>query len=128
MTWQQSPFPPNMQPPSQPHTTDVCLTQAMIDKYGAPMPQAHDGCAISNVALHSHNMTGNWVCSGRMSGNGSLESTWSDDGHAKGKLHFVGSVQAGSGTKPIEWTTDSESVFKSSDCGDVKPMTAPPGR
>ena len=27
-------------PGGGPHTTQVCLTQAMIDKYGAPMPQS----------------------------------------------------------------------------------------
>jgi hypothetical protein len=125
-TWQQSPFPASMQPSGEPQTTNVCLTQEIIDKYGAPMPSARSGCAVSNVVVHSHDMTADWVCSGHMSGKGSLESAWTDDGHAKGKLHFVGSVQGSSGVKPIEFITNSTSVFKSSDCGDVKPAAAPP--
>ncbi len=50
MTFQQSPMPPGMQAPpgspfgGGPRTTQVCLTQAMIDKYGAPMPTSRGDC------------------------------------------------------------------------------------
>ena len=104
MAWQQSPMPAGMKmPPGMnspfggcPHTTQVCLTQAMIDKYGAPMPQSRNGeCQISNVVLKPTSMTADWVCRGRMAGKGTLESSWTDPNHAIGKVHFTGIMQMG---------------------------------
>ena len=134
MTFQQSPLPPGVTlPPGAKSpfgggttTTPVCLTQAMIDKYVAPMPQAHNnGCQITNVVLKSTSMTANLVCSGKTSGTGTIESSWAEHDHAKGKIHFTGTIQAGPNTRPIEWTAESASVFKGADCGDVKPLPMP---
>jgi hypothetical protein len=130
MTWQQSPLPPGMQPPPgspfapTPHTTQVCLTQAMIDKYGAPMPQSRD-CQISNVVIKATSMSADWVCSGRMTGKGTLESSWADPNHAVGKVHFVSTIQMGPNAKTVEYTIESSSVYKGPDCGDVKPAAMP---
>ena len=103
MTWQQSPFPANMPAPpagNSPfgggsHVSQVCLTQEAIDRFGAPMPQSRGGCQVENVVKSSNSMKADWVCSGAMSGKGTLESHWSEDGHATGKVHFVGSMQMG---------------------------------
>jgi hypothetical protein len=130
-TLQQSPFPPGMEIPSTsplsagPHVTQVCLTQAMIDKYGAPVPESRTECQLVNVQKEEHDMTADLVCSGRMSGKGTLKSSWPDPEHAKGTIHFLGSVQAGPNPRPIEWTRESNSIFKSEDCGDVKPVELP---
>ena len=132
--WQQSPFPENA-PASQaaaansfmaagPHTMKVCLTQEQIDRYGAITPTSRS-CQVANVVKGAHIMTAEWICSGLMSGKGTLESEWIDDSHAKGTVHFIGSIQAGPSPKPIEFTAESTSVFKSSDCGNVKPLAAP---
>lgn len=123
-TWQQSPFPGGAAPGGGTTTTKVCLTQEQIDKYGAIVPQTR-GCQITNIVKKGNGMTADMVCTGSMSGKGTLESTSTDGEHAKGKVHFIGSIQAGPNTKPIEWTTASSSVFKSPDCGDVKPVGAP---
>jgi len=134
MTWQQTPMPPGMTMPpganspfsATTHTSQICLTQAMIDKYGAPMPQSRNGeCQISNVALHPASMTADWICSGRMAGKGTLESSWADPNHAKGKVHFVGTMQVGSNTRTIEYTIESSSIYKSPDCGSVQPQPMP---
>jgi hypothetical protein len=132
MTWQQSPFPAGMTPPpgspfaGGPSTKQICLTQAIIDKYGAPPPQSRAGdCTVTNVQKSDHGMTATMVCTGRMTGNGSVESSWSDPEHAKGKVHFTGTVQGRNGTMPVEWTTESTSVFKSADCGSVQPIPIP---
>src|ERR1035437_2341793 len=128
MTWQQSPMPPGMTMPpganspfgATTHTPHVCLTQAMIDKYGAPMPQSRNGeCQISNVVLHPASMTADWIRSGRMTGKGRLESSWTDPNHAKGKVHFVGAMQMGPNTRTIEYTIESSSIYKGPDCGGV---------
>jgi hypothetical protein len=131
MTWQQSPMPPGMQAPpgspfgGGPRTTQVCLTQAMIDRYGAPMPSSHGDCQIANVVLKATSMTADWICSGRMAGKGTLESSWAIPDHAIGKVHFVGTMQMRQNSMPVEWTINSSSVYKGPDCGSVQPMPMP---
>jgi len=118
-TWQKSPSPTAV--PGGTRTTLVCLTQEQIDKYGAIVPHTR-GCQVTNLVKKGDGMTADWVCSGAMSGKGTLEGHLIDSNHAQGKLHFAGSLQAGPNAMPIEWTTLSSSVFKSADCGDVKPV------
>jgi hypothetical protein len=127
-TWQQSPMPAGMaNSPTAPttRTTQVCLTQQQIDKYNAIIPSMTAGCHLTNVVKKANGMTGDMICTGRMSGKATLESSATDSEHATGKMHFVGSIELGGTSKPIEWTANSNSVFKSPDCGAVKPMVAP---
>ncbi len=126
MTWQQSPLPGNSTggpPPNPPpHTTQVCLTQAMIDKYGGPIPQTHE-CKMMNVNKTAGGMTADWVCNGRMSGKGTIESSWADENRSTGKIHFAGTMQVGqTGSHPVEWTNEITSVYEGSDCGSIKPV------
>jgi hypothetical protein len=127
MTWQQSPMPGGGAPPGGafgggPKTSQVCVTQAMIDKFGSPMAQTRAGCQVTNVEKTDHSMSAVMTCSGRMTGSGKIEASWTDSDHAQSKVHFKGSIQAGPNPRPIEWTIDSTSVFKSADCGSVKPI------
>jgi hypothetical protein len=120
MTWQQSPMP------AGPHTTQVCVTQAMIDKYGAPMPQSRNNeCQISNVVMHPSSMTADWICSGKMAGKGTVESSWTDPDHARSKVHFLGSMPMGPNTMTMEYTIETSSIYKGPDCGSVKPLPMP---
>jgi hypothetical protein len=126
--WQQSPFPTGATPAALGgiHTTQVCLTQAQIDRYGAILPESHNNsCQVINLVKKSNGMTADMVCTGRMSGKSSMEASWSDDVHATGKVHFVGAMQLGQNSKPIEWTSTSSSTFKGADCGSVKPLPMP---
>lgn len=134
MTWQQSPMPPGMtMPPGAnspfgggPHTTQVCLTQELIDKYGAPPPQSRNNqCQIANVVKKANSMTADWICSGMMAGKGSLEASWTDADHATSKVHFLGNMQMGPNSRPVEYTIESTSVYKGADCGSVKPLPMP---
>ncbi len=142
MTWQQSPFAPsepshNASSPAPAattspfgngtHTSNVCLTQEMIDKYGAPLPQSRD-CHVENLVKSADGMKADWVCTGRMFGKGTLESTRTEEDHARGHIHFAGTMVTSSGSKPVEFSIESASVFKSSDCGDVKPLPMPPDK
>jgi hypothetical protein len=130
-TWQQSPMPQGMPAPANspfaggPRTSLVCLTQAQIDRYGAIPPQGRGDCRASNIVKRSNGMSADWICTGAMNGKGTVESTWYDDGHSKSHVHFVGSVQAGPNSRPVEFTSDSTSVFKGADCGSVKPLPMP---
>ncbi|MGB6745427.1 MAG: DUF3617 domain-containing protein [Terracidiphilus sp.] len=133
MTWQQSPFPQGMQMPPQaaaafggaPHTTPYCLTQAMIDRFGAALPQSRGSCVVANLQKTADSMSADWICTGAMSGKGSLESHFSEDGTARGKVHFVGTMQMGQNSTPVEWTSVSTSVYKGPDCGSVQPPPMP---
>jgi hypothetical protein len=126
MTWQQSPMPNGMSMPGGgPQTTQVCLTQAWIDKYGAPVPKNSADCTIMNVVLKSSSMTADMVCTGKMNGKASIESSWTGGNIARGKVHFIGAMPMGPNSKTIEWTVDSTSVYKGPDCGSVKPLPIP---
>jgi hypothetical protein len=106
------------------HTTQFCVTQQYFDKYGAILPQI-SGCRVTNIVKKSHGMTGDMTCTGKMNGKLSLESTWIDDEHSTGKVHFMGSMQVGPTSKPVEWTTASSSIYKGADCSSVKPIAMP---
>jgi hypothetical protein len=134
MTWQKSPMPAGMNMPpgmSSPfgastHTMQVCLTQAMIDKYGSPMPQSRNNqCQVSNVQMKANSMTGDWICTGQMAGKGTVESSWTDSDHSTTKVHFAGNMQMGPNATPVEYTIESTSVYKGPDCGSVKPAQMP---
>ena len=125
MIWQQSPMPGGMtMPGGGPHTMQVCLTQAWIDRYGAPLPQSAN-CQVSNVVRKGTSMTADWICSGRMPGKGTLESSLADPNHAIGKVHFTGVMQMGQNSRTIEYTINSSSVYKGPDCGNVAPPPMP---
>lgn len=132
MSWQKSPLPPGFTMPAgikspfsgQTITVQVCYTQAMIDRYGAPLSPNRD-CQVTNVVKGAGSMTADMVCSGRMNGKGTVEASWTDPGHSKGKMHFAGTMAAGANPMPVEWTTEYSSTFKGADCGSVKPLPMP---
>jgi hypothetical protein len=70
-------------------------------------------------------MTADWICTGMMTGKGSVESSWSDSDHATSKVHFTGSMQMGPNATPVEYTIAANSVYKGADCGSVKPPSMP---
>lgn len=123
MSWQQSPFPGGMGPTGGgSHVTQVCVTQEQIDKYGTVPPHTQGNCQITNVVKKATGMTAEMVCTGPMAGKGNIEASWTDDSHSTSKMHFLGAMQMGPNSKPIEWTVDSTSVYKGADCGSVKPI------
>lgn len=126
MEFKQSPFPQGM-PGGNTHTVQVCVTQEQLDKYNAIVPGQgpQNNCQVTNLVKTANGMSAEMVCTGRMNGKGSMQSSWSDSEHASGSTHFVGSMQMGQQTVPIEWITHTTSVFKGSDCGNVKPLMPP---
>ncbi|MGB6973248.1 MAG: DUF3617 family protein [Terracidiphilus sp.] len=122
MTWEQSPFPGGMDAMGAPRTTEVCVTQEQIDKYGTVPPQTRGDCQVTNLNKTDHGMSAVIECSGRMQGKGTVEASWTDDTHSTSKVHFVGVMQMGPNSKPFEWSIESSSVFESTDCGSVKPI------
>ena len=124
-------LPPGVQLPpgggmGGPHTTQVCITQAMIDKYGGPYsnPQRGD-CQTTNISIKPDGMSATVACTGQMTATGTVESTWTDPNTTHTKMHMTGTMQMGPNSRPIDMTMQSTSVYKGPDCGSVKPLPIP---
>ncbi len=117
---------PAMASPFAPHTTQICVTQAMIDKYGAPYstPQ-HGDCKVTDMVTKPDGMTAKITCTGQMDATGTVESSWTDANTTHTLMHLKGSMNTGSGDSPIEMTMKADSTYKGPDCGNVKPMEMP---
>lgn len=127
MTWVQSPFPAGMPVPgSAPTTMPVCITQQMIDRYDGPVPHSRGDCEVKNMVRNATGMSADYVCSGHMNGTGKVETHWTLNGESHSKIHFTGTLAMGQqGSRPVEWTMESTSVYKGADCGSVKPAPMP---
>jgi hypothetical protein len=124
-------LPPGMQMPQiaspyAPHTMQVCVTQAMIDKYGGPYSSPPKGnCTMTNVVMTPTGMTAKMVCTGQMNATGTVQATFVDANTTKTTMHLTGTMQAGQNSMPVDMTMQSTSVYKGPDCGSVKPMAMP---
>jgi hypothetical protein len=114
-------------PMGAPRTTQVCVTQAMIDKFGGPSPAPQRGdCEITNVSLKPNGMTAAISCTGQMTATGTVESSWAPDGTGKSSVHLTGTM--GPSARPIDVTMQATSVYKGADCGSVQPPPMPAGK
>ena len=117
-TWQKIPVAPGTRggpPRGDLHTTQVCLTQEMVDA-GALLPQSRGQCRIEDKVVKPGSVTAAYVCTGKMKGMGKLESVLPDLEHVNSSIHFEGTLDVDMHPKPIEWTTTSTAVFKSAQC------------
>lgn len=114
---------PNM-PMAGSHTTQVCVTQAMIDKYGGPYsnPQTAQ-CQVTNVSLTASGMTANLTCTGRMNMTGTVQTTFVDANTTKTNMQLNMAMPNG---QAMTMTMNSTSVYKGADCGSVQPLPMPP--
>jgi hypothetical protein len=117
------------QSPNQYSTIAVCLTQSLIDTYGVVLPPSLRDCQLTHPVQQPNSFAADLSCKGTYNGTGSIETTWSDPDHAVGKIRFVAKTNAsGEDALVLRWTQESSAVFKSSDCGTVKPRRAPPSQ
>jgi hypothetical protein len=125
-------LPPGMTMPASPfapHTSEVCVTQAMIDKYGSPYSNPPRGdCKVTNISTRPDGMSATITCSGQMNAKGTVETTFIDANTAKTSVHFTGTMQSGPNSRPIDMTMESTSIYKGADCGNVQPMAMPPSQ
>ena len=125
-------LPPGMTMPASPfapHTTQVCVTQAMIDKYGSPYSNPPRGdCKITNISMKSDGMSATMVCTGQMNATGTMETTFVDANTTKSSVHITGTMQSGQNSRPIDMTVLSTSIYKGADCGSVQPLVMPPSQ
>jgi hypothetical protein len=122
MTWQQSPFPNGMGPGAAPRTTQVCLSQQQADKFGGVPPQSRGDCQVTNINKRIDGYTAEVTCTGQMTTNGTVEATYTADGHGKTRMHLTGTMQMGPNPRPVEMTILNEATYKGADCGSVKPV------
>ena len=125
-------LPPGMTMPASPfapHTTQVCVTQAMIDKYGSPYSNPPRGdCKITNISMRPDGMSATMACTGQMNATGTVETTFVDSNTTKTNVHITGTMQSGPNSRPIDMTMQSTSTYKGSDCGSVQPWAMPPSQ
>jgi len=116
--------PMNM-PQMPPRTSQVCVTQAMIDKYGGPYSNPQQGqCQLSDVSLTPAGMKANLTCSGQMTMSGTVQTTFVDENTTKTTVQM--SMQMGANT--MNMTMASTAMYKGPDCGNVKPLAMPPSK
>lgn len=103
----------------------VCLTREMIDTYGVILPPSLKDCELSNVLQTADSFKADMTCKGAYNGVGSVESTWMDEDHVVGKVRFVSKTKGTTDVRALTWMQQATAVFKSSDCGAVRPRKIP---
>jgi len=117
---------PQMASPFAPHTTQVCVTQAMIDKYGGPYSNPpHGDCKVTDIVMKPDGMTAKIICSGSMDATGTIDSTWTQADTTHTTMHMTGTMQMGQNSQPLDMTVKADSAYKGPDCGNVKPLQIP---
>lgn len=104
----------------------VCLTKEVVDSYGVILPPSLKDCELTHVQRTPESFKADMTCKGGYNGLGSVESSWTDPGHVVGKIRFVSKAGPANDARALAWTQESTAVFKSSDCGEVKPRKMPP--
>jgi hypothetical protein len=113
--------PTNM-PQMPPRTNQVCVTQAMIDKYGGPTSQpARGNCQMTNVSVTPTGMTANMVCTGQMTMTGTVQTTFVDANTTKTTVQMTMPM----GQNTMNMTMQSTASYKGADCGSVQPLAMP---
>lgn len=125
-------LPPGMQMPASPfapHTSQVCVTQAMIDKYGSPYSNPPRGdCKVTNVSMRPDGMSATISCTGQMNATGTVQATFVDANTTTMTMHITGTMQMGPNSRPLDMTVQSTSKYKGADCGSVQPLAMPAGQ
>jgi hypothetical protein len=110
-------------PQMPPRTSQVCVSQAMVDKYGGPTTSPGRGnCQMTNVVVTATGMTANMSCSGQMNMTGTVQTTFVDANTTKSTIHMT--MTTGNG-QTMTTTTESTSTYKGPDCGSVQPLPMP---
>ncbi len=109
-------------PAMPPRTSQVCVTQAMIDKYGGGFSNTQAGCQSSNVVTSPTGMSATVTCTGRLNMTGTVKTTFVDADTVKTTIQMSGTLPNG---QAMNTTTQMTFVYKGADCGSVKPPSIP---
>jgi hypothetical protein len=105
-------------------TLPACYTSDLISKYGFVLPPSLRDCELSNIVQTSDSFRADLTCKGSYNGKGSVESTWTDEDHVTGKVHFISKTRDDQ-PRIVRWTQDVNAEFKNADCGSVRPRHIP---
>jgi hypothetical protein len=113
---------PSNMPAMPARTTQVCVTQAMIDKYGGPTTTPQTGqCQMTNVSLTASGMTANISCTGRTAMTGTVQMTFVDANTSKTTINMTMAM----GANTMNMSMQATASYKGADCGSVQPMAMP---
>jgi hypothetical protein len=116
---------PNM-PQMGSRTQQVCVTQAMIDKYGGPYSNPQNAqCQVINVSVTSTGMSADLSCTGRTPMTGTVQTTFVDANTTKTLMNLNMSMPNG---QAMTMTMQATSTYKGADCGSVQPLAMPPSQ
>jgi hypothetical protein len=112
-------------PSMPPRTSQVCVSQAMIDKYGGPYSNPQRGnCQLTGVSLTATGMTASIACTGQMPMNGTVSTSFVDANTTKTTVQMTASM----GGNTMNMTMQATATYKGSDCGSVQPLAMPPSQ
>ncbi len=113
---------PQGMPQMPPRTTQVCVTQAMIDKYGGPYSNPPNSqCQMTNMSVTPAGMSANLTCAGHGNMTGTVQMTFVDAETTKTTVQM--SMAMGANT--MNMTMESTAKYKGPDCGSVQPLSMP---
>ncbi len=116
---------PNM-PAMGSQTQQVCVTQAMIDKYGGPYSNPQNAqCQVTNVSVTATGMSADMSCTGRTKMTGTVKTTFVDANTTKTTMLM--NMTMGNGQQ-MTMTMNATSIYKAADCGSVQPLAMPPSQ
>jgi len=108
------------------HTSQICVTQAMIDKYGGAYSNPQRGsCQTTNMVVTPAGMTANLSCTGQMSMTGTVQTTFVDANTTK--THGPDDDDDAQRAND-EHDVAIDATYKGPDCGSVKPVALPPSQ
>ncbi|HEY1984708.1 MAG TPA: DUF3617 family protein [Terracidiphilus sp.] len=110
---------------AEPNGFPQCYTRELIDTYGIVLPPSLRDCTLSNIVKNDTTFNADMTCKGTYNGRGTIESTWSDENHVTGKVRFVAKTKDSTNALAMHWTQDVSAVFKSADCGNIRPRRIP---
>jgi hypothetical protein len=106
-------------PSGRTFTSQICMTEADVNADKPPsMGNDNMNCKWTNMHVTGSGMTGDLICSGQMTGKGSMQVSYTGNTHYSGQYSFTGSVEGHQQNMKSSFTGD----WVKADCGAVKPM------
>jgi len=104
----------------------ICVSQAMIDKYGGPYVNSQQGqCALTSVVLTAGGMTAKLTCPQNSLTVGTVQTTFVDANTTKTTIQMTTYYPIDHNEAPLNTTIQTTATYKGSDCGSVKPLAMP---
>lgn len=112
--------------PGQPFTTQMCMTQEMVNADKPPATHNSDvSCDTKVLSSSPSAMHTQVTCKGRVNGTGDMQMSWRGTDHYESTYSFQGTSEGG---RPQNMVQHATGDFVKADCGSVKSYGPPPAR